>query len=276
MVARSRSRAFTLLEMLVVIGIIGILISITLVIGSAVTSGARQRITMDTLRVLDTTVESYVKTKGDIPDPWIIFEATIPALTNKIIPIADARNMGDTDSSPRPAGHQMINSVGLFIAQAERVPEAKTALSNLSPKVIRQSSFKISGTDLTLTTVFDGWGRPIRYVHPAFQGVWTGDRANLSGAPSDSAPTAVDGTQFPGVAAAPKNFIWVPTMIRRNNKDQRMDKNIPYTSAEESPDSDGGRCTGGRPYFYSAGPDGDPSTVEDNIYSTVPNFPPKN
>ena len=32
----------------------------------------------------------------------------------------------------------------------------------------------------------------------------------------------------------------------------------------QTADSDGGVCPGGQPYFYSAGPDGDPSTVEDN------------
>jgi prepilin-type N-terminal cleavage/methylation domain-containing protein len=279
MAARSRSRAFTLLELLVVIGIIGILIGITLAIGSAVTSGAKQRLTADTIRVLDTTVEAYVKAKGDIPDPWITFPDAQPggnaANANKIFPIADARNMSDTDTALRPTGHQMINSVGLFMAQAEKVPAAKAALSNLSPKVIKQYSFKAGGSDVTLNTVFDAWGKPMRYVHPAFQGSWSGDRTASSGASGGMAPTTVDSTQFPAIAGAPTSFIWLPTMLRRNHKDLRANLTMPYMSADEVPDSDGARCTGGRPYFYSAGPDGDPSTVEDNIYSTVPAFPAK-
>jgi hypothetical protein len=34
-------------------------------------------------------------------------------------------------------------------------------------------------------------------------------------------------------------------------------------------DADGGLTTN-RPYFYSAGPDGDPSTIEDNVYTVQP------
>ena len=32
------------------------------------------------------------------------------------------------------------------------------------------------------------------------------------------------------------------------------------------PDSDGGITSGNRPYFYSAGPDGNPATLDDNVY----------
>lgn len=270
MAARSSSRAFTLLEMLVVIGIIGILIAITLVVGNVVTSGARQRLTLDTIRVLDTTVESYLKTKGDMPDPWIA-EKVLPGrstTSTKAIPVADARNMSDMDSALTPGGNQMINSVGLFIFQAQQVPEAKAALSNLSPKVTRQSSFKIGGTDLTLTTVFDAWGQPIRYVHPAFQGAWSGNRAIVGAGPNPVMPTTVDATQFPGLAGAPTGTTWLPILMRRNN----MATSAMPTTAQDHADSDGGRCTGGRPYFYSSGPDGDPSTTADNIYSTLPAF----
>jgi hypothetical protein len=37
--------------------------------------------------------------------------------------------------------------------------------------------------------------------------------------------------------------------------------------------SDGGTSPDARPYFYSCGPDGDPSTTADNVYIVTPTFP---
>jgi hypothetical protein len=41
--------------------------------------------------------------------------------------------------------------------------------------------------------------------------------------------------------------------------------------------ADEGLCPGNRPYFYSAGPDGDPGTRGDNIYleTARPTYPPE-
>lgn len=267
MAARRMPRAFTILELLVVIGIIGILIAISLVVGNAVSSGSKQRITLDTIRVLDASLDAYIQAKGSIPDPWVQDPRT--GQTSKIVPIADARNMSDTDSAVSPQGNQLLNSVGLYIAQVQEVSEAKAAFANISGRFSKRFATKVGATDLDLPTVFDGWGRPIRYVHPAFQGVWAGDRTAPSGA-ATAAATMVDATQFPALAGAPKGKTWVPTLLRRNH----VKAGASPVQAQDFPDSDGGRCTGGRPYFYSAGDDGDPSTTGDNVYSTSPDLPP--
>jgi len=52
----------------------------------------------------------------------------------------------------------------------------------------------------------------------------------------------------------------------RRNRLIKVDRDTP----DLVPDSDGGLTSGNRPYFYSAGPDGDPSTLEDNVYSNAP------
>lgn len=255
----ARRRAFTLIEMLVVIGIIGILITIGLVVGNAVTAGGRQRLTQDTIRVLDASLESFVKVNGSIPDPWIK-----AVNSGKVYPVADARNMSDNDSSVRPQGFQVINSGGLYITQAFGVPDAKAAITGLPSRAVRQTSFKMGGVDVTATTPLDAWGRPIRYVHPAFQGVWT-DRANPS-APITAAST-INKENFPDFAAAPAGPI-SPMMIRRN-KEATVANPV---NAQDFADSDGGRCPGNRPYFYSVGDDGLADTTGDNVYSTPPAF----
>ena len=43
-------------------------------------------------------------------------------------------------------------------------------------------------------------------------------------------------------------------------------------SERQEADADGGRPVSGRPYFYSAGADGDPSTLDDNLYNVRPEF----
>ncbi|MBI1189960.1 MAG: prepilin-type N-terminal cleavage/methylation domain-containing protein [Tepidisphaera sp.] len=266
MAARRRRRAFSLLELLVVIGIIGVLITISVVVGSAVTAGAKQRLTEDTIRVLDASMEAFVKSNGSIPDPWtrITDQSTS---TSIYLPVADARNMSDSETSLLPPGNQILNSVGLYIGQAALVPEAQTAIATLPSRAVRRVTNTIGGTQVTLTTAIDGWGRPIRYVHPAFQGAWANRASPSSG---NAAASQVNSTNFPDLAGAPSTAMFMPAMIRRNNKPTVAPPN--QVNAQDYADSDGGRCTGSRPYFYSAGADGLADTTKDNVYTTPPTF----
>lgn len=261
----ARRRAFSLLEMLVVIGIIGVLITISVVVGSAVTAGAKQRITEDTMSVLDASMEAFVKANGSSPDPGTrIVNPT--SGTPTYFPVADARNMSNTDIGER-AGNQMVNSVGLYIGQAALAPEAQTAIASLPARAVRRVTNTVGSIELTLTTAIDGWGRPIRYVHPAFQGSWT-DRSNPSS--GNTASSQVNTTNFPDLAGAPSTAMFSPMMIRRNSKPAVAPPN--QVNAQDFADSDGARCTGSRPYFYSVGADGLADTTKDNVYTTPPTF----
>ncbi len=138
------TRAFTLVELLIVIGVIGILISIVLTIGARVVQGGKVRLTEQTIRILDMTIEAMISDQGVLPsalvaDPRDVETGDIP----RLIPIADARDHGSSYQSGQPgqpplAGHQMINSVGLLLLQAERVPSAATVSQGIDARMIKR------------------------------------------------------------------------------------------------------------------------------------------
>ncbi len=237
--SRHASRSgFTLIELLIVVGIISLLVATTLLVGGAAVSGAKRGATEDTLRVLDAALEQYIASQDGIP-PALVQDPR-QGRTAFVLPVADARSMAD-------AG--MIDSVGLFLLQANAVPDAKKSLDQLPQKFVRQQTTTLSANPLTITSVFDAWGEPIRYVHPQFSG-------------RISTPTAISSVELLGPAPTGKQY--GVGEIRRNNV---------TASPQDIADGDGGKCIGGRPYFYSAGPDKDPSTTDDNVYLIAPPIP---
>ena len=269
-------RAFTMVELLVVVGIIAVLVGLSLVVGAQVMSGGKQRLTADAIKVLDQALEEYIAVKGGENPPALFIQN--PASGNpQAFPIADARDMSNTFASPTGvglSGHQMINSVGFFYEEGKKIASVRAILDKLPSQLVRTFDADADGAGQpALTTVFDGWGNPIRFVHPVWQGVVVGP---LGSASTTSPATARDMSEVtpltppmtPGIA-----------QIRRNHQFTAG------TGAESKPDSDGAMCVGNRPYFYSAGSDGlvgvklDAATGkvvenynEDNVYTTVPNF----
>ncbi len=241
----TRQPAFTLIELLIVIGIIAILVGIAITVGAKVLSSGKERLTLDALKVLDQSLAEYVASKGGNPPATV--DDPRPGNTGATIyiqPVADATNMADGVT---------INSVGLYVAQCRGLASVDAIFKGLDAKIFRL--YDPDGTSAgwdnqpELLTVFDGWGNPIRYVHPAFQGLIYGPWPTLS-TPTASVPTSAV------LGAPPANRAYGIVDIRRNN--------------QAGGDADGGRGPGGRPYFYSAGPDGDPSTIADNVYLNQP------
>ncbi len=252
-------RAFTIIELLVVIGIIAILISLTLLIANKVSGSGKHRATEQTLRILDTALSSYISEKHGNPPPTV--EDPRPGGSSRLIAVVDGRNF--TGGSPGA----IINSVGLFMLQCRDVASSGDELKRIDPKLVREydadqadpaPSSPVFTQQPMLLTAFDGWGNPIRYVHPAFKGLVVLD-ANATQADAVAVSARL--------GAAPAGKTYAISDIRR--ADGSFANGGPF-------DADGGVSPANRPYFYSCGPDGDPTTIDDNVYLTTPKFVSKN
>ncbi len=278
---RGVRRGFTLIELLVVIGIIALLIAIVSVVGGRVIAGSKATMVQDTIKAMDLVYAGYMADRDLRPDPGV----PDPRNSEYILPVADARNMSSGDD-------EMINSIGLFIYQMEREGQpVQAALTGLNPRLVTffaedPNAPMVGPTTSTarpdfsklpqLRTVMDPWGRPLRYVHPAYSGSLfdaTFDAAERRGvyapSPDPSRPYAlrIVLTEVPDAQLPIQQ-------IRRNGGEAATGAR---PGAPVLADSDGGICPkyGGVAYFYSAGPDGDPSTREDNVYvdANRPTFP---
>lgn len=258
-------RGFTLVELLVAIGIIAILVALTFGVATTVADSGRTRATEGAIGVLDQALDAYVQAQGSNPPALIKVEtADMPTGNDPgYYPLFD----GFSDDDQRP-----INTVGLFIYECRSVPAVQDLIAGLDPKFV--ANYRPGGTTGSalqpeLTTILDAWGNPIRMVHPRFAGeVLDGTRIN--GDPGSFIDLTDDSN---GYLVGAETFIpdgeIILSRVRRNalsDQDRR-------TSAELVGDSDGGLPPSPRPYFYSAGPDGDPSTIDDNVYSISPRFP---
>lgn len=279
---RDSSRpAFTLIEILVVIGIVAILMGIAIAVGARVQDSGKVKATRDMLIALEaTSVAATAANKGQILPPYV---AEPRVYTNRSdmtalvwLPVADARwkRQGGNFQDP------IINSVGLFLWQARQFPEAAKLIESLPTrymKLLELDEADVGPIDINnlqgqppLVTAMDAWGNPIRYVHPALDGPFYGNPAAPARLPGEYTAFATLDVILPNPNVVPTpEFLF--TEVRRNAT--RLGD--PATDPSLAADSDGGTCIAGRPYFYSSGPDGDPSTTDDNVYLTLPNLPKK-
>jgi len=245
------------------------------VVAGRVTQGGRIRATEDIIKVLDTVLNSYIAER----------EGKVPSVyrddAGEYFPLWDGRenvnNAVDRDANLAEP------SLAIFLHIASEVPAVEQAIKGIDAKFIGQlpatgirvfsppnlplrRSVNGTLTQVKGITIKDAWGRPIRFVHPAWDGgggqYWDGN--SLIGA---RAPVSFD-VDADGNNAEPAE------LIRRSYRpfDPSM---VPVGVANPVGDADEGICVNGRPYFYSAGPDGDPGTRQDNVYTTRPTFPPE-
>lgn len=247
------TRAFTLIELLLVIGIIGVLIAVGLALGNKVTAGGRNRLTQDAIRVLDQSLTEYNAVKAGSPPAYVADPIKTTVTKTWYIPIADGMS-----TAPKS---ETVNSVGWYLYQvgsadsSDGVTSVDAILKGLNPKLLKTNlSFpdasgaggpaegqQKQAVPNQFRTVVDAYGRDLRYVHPSFDGVVE--------EPTNTWELAGD--------VDAKARAYSITKLRRDPKKK---------------DADGGYCQSGRAYFYSTGLDGDPSTVDDNVYTTKPTF----
>ncbi|MCA9764709.1 MAG: type II secretion system protein, partial [Gemmatimonadetes bacterium] len=111
-----RRAGFTLIELLLVIVILGILIALTLTVGSTALSGGKSRQTQDTVRVVDSAVETYYSSVGQAPPAFVVAFTPKHQINDPLeagdfaaYPLADAVDLTKGDPS-----RTVINSMGLF------------------------------------------------------------------------------------------------------------------------------------------------------------------
>jgi len=245
-----RRRAFTLLELLVVFTIIAILISVFMLVGHKIMAGSKTRATQNVLQTLDQAMEAYTQAKGRFPDRFI------DANKNEF-PLADAY-LGGTQIPSGEFTLEVLKSEPASAAIIQKIPSefietVDTTNATPIPAINGVSAVKTSPsgtTSITFIRVKDAWGKPIRFVHPSFHGIY-GTGTN----------PARDVTLRQNGAIQPPISISRSWSVSSGGGDPTF-----------SGQGDGGFCKGGRPYFYSAGADGNPASVEDNVYSVQPQF----
>jgi len=266
---RRTGRGFTLIEMLVVVGIIITLIALMLVVGRAVGRSAREGSTASTMQAIDLILNDLIQTRGSIPAPVV----PDPRDFDELLVVADATNL----DGPVPA---TINSGGLLLLQARREGLVSDKIPGISGDLISLfSPYQIRDADSAsvvpeLPTPLDAWGRPIRYVHPQLDGLLQGGIPDQPDATGSAAGIDADDPLLLGDAPDGKSYAY--TEIRRNG--------IVGVGGEALLDADGGQAPKQRPYLYSAGADGlvgrvidgSGNVVEDfnadNVYLAAPDF----
>jgi type II secretory pathway pseudopilin PulG len=279
--------------MMVVIGIIVILVAITLGVANAVVEGGRKRATEGVLRALDQTMDIYIDKQGEIPPALV---AVPPSRL-----VGGGPLDGQTMYYPLIDGvvqvgngtpYLAIDSVGIYMFAAEQVPEIQSIVAGLDPRFVVRAQGSAAperggggggpGASNTqplveLTSVLDAWGNPVRVVHPRFDSiiVGSGQFGSIGILPTtDASDGYFTASELPRLGGRYLPFRRIrrlaPTEAEWRDFDETtIDRNF----ANGVGDSDGGACPSPRPYFYSAGPDGDPSTIADNVYTTRPRFP---
>jgi prepilin-type N-terminal cleavage/methylation domain-containing protein len=267
---RSNARGFTLVELLVVLGIIAVLISVVVVVGRGVSQAAKRNTTLNTLQVLDEAMAAYVSSEDASFPRFVEPEPSPSSNANNIWPVFD----GVAQQSTVSGVNIPVNTIGLFMYEANKNPRCREILAKIPAKFVRSFDIDGAGPQPALITVFDAWDRPIRLVLPFSDGVITGPKAGTGAAVTAFRPIAE-------VLVAPTGKAIVSGDLRRNNTTQR---DATTCNVLTSADSDGGRCVANKPYFYSVGADGlagistpascgDVDNVGDNVYTTSPNLP---
>ncbi len=254
---------FSLIELLVVVAVLVILIALTVGLANGVLGSGRDRAAQDTIRVLDQSVEAWSTATGDkLPKTYLSVNGTVlDSIDARVAP-------GDAPVIAELVDYEYVwPSTALYLASISSEADVSAVVTSLDASVrsSRQYSTELAIDD-DLTEITDPWGNPIRFVHPAYDGGW-GDY--------------LDETTDTLESRDPKRraFETAGIQFRRSWRPFERDMTtgeLPVLGGSVAfGDADEGICPGGgtRAYFYSAGPDGDPGTIEDNVYSERPQFP---
>lgn len=299
---------FTLIEVVVVLGIIAILAAVSVVVFGRVTEGGRRSQTENIIRTLDATLDTLAAERegGRVPSRFVdsarsefaIFDGRVDSAPSRALSEAAEPSLGFflAASSSVEGVRSAVNQIpgefsdkeettptlrrGTLVRQAE-IREASTLTPTTTPinasfsiLATRQGAPVRSGAandPVQTLDVRDPWGNQIRFVHPGYGGGY-GDFYRLASGGTgtwESRSRGVFSGEFKqGGGSGSRKF---------NRSCRPFD---PTDTASQGSgkarlvgDADEGTPTG-RAYFYSPGPDRDPGARGDNVYSGQrPQFP---
>lgn len=253
---RNHRHAFTLIELLVVIGIIAILAGIGLAVGLAVIQSSRSSATKNTIQTLETYL-SDLNASVDDQRSYKAFETAVGATDYKL-PVLDGREDGDGADKDAdkafPSGARFIAAGDTFLG------DSADRWGSLDSEQVREFTLIDNGSETVRGfEITDQWGNPIRAVHPAYDG-GHGNYMQADGSLNSS-------------RAALLNIEVVDDSGTSDIDLRRSFRPFTATQRKDNPnligDADEGVCPNETMYFYSAGPDGDPGTREDNVYGSA-------
>lgn len=255
----AKSGGFTLIELLVVIGIILVLAGIGLTVGQSVIAGGQNAATADTIRLLENASYDFAEETGAQPSSLVDVASETPSDSDTSIwPMADA---ADEDGRLTANPGDVIPATALLLLDMKlRSPGSYDLISGIDPALSGSAVLDADGSRVQLPTIFDPFGNAIRFVHPAFDGgygeFWDGETID------SLMSTSRDPRALSGIGTGSESMD-----LRRSYRPER--------DGEKKGDADEGICRNDRPYFYSAGRDGDAGTLIDNVYSddARPEFP---
>lgn len=260
--------------MLVVVGIIAVLVSLAVVVGTKVIEGGRANATADLLRVLDQSRAAW-QLNADQPIPAFLEVTEDGGLAPKWYPMIDARLKGDTDYTSQPRvlpGSNQPNTINCYTALVLKDASIAPMFEQIDARFVKPSTVPlpdISGKRESWAAealdINDAWGRPVRFVHPTFHGGY-GDFW-------DPKAKKMQTREFYEVQVPTSKGLPVRIEYRRSWRPWDVTKEQGKVRDTWMGDADEGMCVGNTPYFYSAGGDGDPGTRGDNVYSTQPRYP---
>lgn len=162
------ARAFTLVELMVVIGIIVLLAGLTLTVGVAVVQGSEIRQTKATIKLLETAVLEWQAAMDrqvtyGVPDE----------------PVGGARYEIEEPSSHSPLLDEQMTEQ--LIAIMMRNGTVREILAQIDPDMVEHEQFTVGGQTYDTLEIRDAWGSPITAVFPGR--LW--DSGNDQASPRD-------------------------------------------------------------------------------------------
>ena len=171
---------FTLIEMIVVVGVIIILAAVILTTATRAGNKAKEQLTKNTLEILNAALDEFsqygYQYKGEynlsfnqnqrefyseLKFPLDCNGFDVSGIENELDEAMDASIDIDIDSP----GHLIEDSgSAVMYFLLSRIPQAKKILSEIDGSLIKQrGSVTVNGRVYPWTSVVDAWGTPVRY-----------------------------------------------------------------------------------------------------------------